>query len=89
MGKLIDTAIASKPDGLVVTIVDMQAIGSRVKKAVDAGIPVIVIDTGEEETPKVGAKFYVGPGAHTRGNRAAGGPMAAPRRRHSWRLHQP
>ena len=32
MGKLIDTAIASKPDGLVVTIVDMQAIGSRVKR---------------------------------------------------------
>ena len=71
MAKLIDTAIASKPDGLVVTIVDMQAIGSRVKKAVDAGIPVIVIDTGEEETPKVGAKFYVGPGSYEETGRQA------------------
>ena len=38
MGKLMDAAIASKPDGLVVTIPDMQAIGSKVKKATDAGI---------------------------------------------------
>jgi simple sugar transport system substrate-binding protein len=72
MAKLMDTAIASKPDGLVVTIPDMQAIGSRVKKAVDAGIPVIVIDTGEDEAPKVGAKFYIGPGSyHESGRQAA------------------
>ena len=64
MGKLMDAAIASKPDGLVVTIPDMQAIGSKVKKATDAGIPVIVIDTGEDEAPKVGARFYIGPGSY-------------------------
>ncbi|MGE0004641.1 MAG: sugar ABC transporter substrate-binding protein [Parvibaculaceae bacterium] len=71
MAKLIDTAIASKPDGLVVTIPDMQAIGSRVKKAADAGIPVIVIDTGEAEVPKVGAKFYIGPGPYLESGRQA------------------
>lgn len=51
MGKLLDAAIASRPDGIVVTIPDMQAIGNKVKKATGAGIPVIVIDTGEAETP--------------------------------------
>lgn len=64
MGKLLDAAIASKPDGIVVTIPDMQAIGSKVKKATAAGIPVIVIDTGEAETPQVGARFYIGPGSY-------------------------
>ena len=64
MGKLIDTAIASKPDGLVVTVPDAQAIGSKVKKATDAGIPVIVIDTGEDQVSKIGAKFYIGPGSY-------------------------
>jgi simple sugar transport system substrate-binding protein len=72
MGKLIDTAVASKPDGLVVTIPDVQAVGSKVKKAAAAGIPVIVIDTGEAQTPEVGARFYVGPGSYMESGRQAG-----------------
>jgi simple sugar transport system substrate-binding protein len=71
MGKLMDTAIASKPDGMVVTIPDMQAVGGRVKKATEAGIPVIVIDTGEAQVPDVGAKFYVGPGSYLESGRQA------------------
>ena len=71
MGKLIDTAIASKPDGLVVTIPDVQAIGSRVKKAADAGIPVIVIDTGEDQVADVGARLYIGPGSYLESGRRA------------------
>ena len=57
MSNLMDTAIASKPDGLVVTIPDAQAIGSKVKKAADAGIPVIVIDTGEDQVAATGSRF--------------------------------
>nr|WP_316653001.1 sugar ABC transporter substrate-binding protein [uncultured Gellertiella sp.] len=71
MGKLMDTAIASKPDGLVVTVPDAQAIGSKVKKATDAGIPVIIIDTGEDQVKAVGANFYIGPGSYKESGRQA------------------
>jgi simple sugar transport system substrate-binding protein len=71
MSKLMDTAIASKPDGLVVTIPDAQAIGSKVKKAADAGIPVIVIDTGEDQVTATGSRFYIGPGSYKESGRQA------------------
>ena len=43
MSQLIDAAVASKPDGLVVSIPDANALGPAIKRAVDAGIPVISI----------------------------------------------
>lgn len=64
MGKMLDTAIASQPDGLVVTIPDLDAIGPKVKKAVAAGIPVIIIDTGEDNVEDLGARFYIGPSSY-------------------------
>jgi len=61
MAKLIETAIASKPDGLVVSIPDTDAIGPLVQNAVGAGIPVIVIDSGGSElSRKLGALLYLG-----------------------------
>jgi simple sugar transport system substrate-binding protein len=63
MQKMIDTAVASHPDGLVVTIPDLQAVGPSIKKASEEGIPVIVIDTGEDQVADVGARFYVGSGS--------------------------
>src|SRR5204863_5214911 len=41
MSHLIDAAVASKPDGLIVSIPDSAALGPSIKKAVSAGIPVI------------------------------------------------
>jgi simple sugar transport system substrate-binding protein len=63
MQKLMDTAVASQPDGLVVTVPDLQAIGPSVKKASESGIPVIIIDTGEDNVAELGARFYVGSGS--------------------------
>jgi len=61
MARLLEAAIASKPDGLVVSIPDTDAIGPLVRNAVGAGIPVIVIDSGGSElSRKLGALLYMG-----------------------------
>ena len=61
MQKLLDAAIASKPDGLVVSIPDEGALGPLVESAVKSGIPVIVIDSGGSElSRKLGALLYMG-----------------------------
>src|SRR5690625_110895 len=39
MAQLINAAIASNPDGLVVTIPDVDALGDAIRDAVAAGIP--------------------------------------------------
>jgi simple sugar transport system substrate-binding protein len=61
MAQLIDTATASKPDGLVVSIPDTAALSGPVKEAVAAGIPVIVIDSGGAKlTKELGGLLYLG-----------------------------
>jgi simple sugar transport system substrate-binding protein len=76
--RMIDAAVAQKVQGLVVSIPDADALDKSVKAAVDAGIPVIVIDSGEDEVPKVGAKFFVGTTSYfEQGARAAKQLMAA------------
>src|SRR5512147_2092378 len=61
MQKLLDAAIASKPDGLVVSIPDENAIAPSVENAVKSGIPVIVIDSGGSElSRKLGALLFMG-----------------------------
>jgi simple sugar transport system substrate-binding protein len=61
MAKLLEAAIASKPDGLVVSIPDTDAIGPLVKTAVADGIPVIVIDSGGSEYSRsLGALLFMG-----------------------------
>src|SRR3954449_10224076 len=46
MSQMIDAAVASNPDGLVVSIPDADALGDSIKAAVAAGIPVISINSG-------------------------------------------
>ncbi len=61
MQKLLEAAIASHPDGLVVSIPDESAIAPSVESAVKSGIPVIVIDSGGSELSKnLGALLYMG-----------------------------
>ena len=61
MGQMIDAVVASKPDGLVVSIPDAAALSSQVKNAVAAGIPVIVIDSGGSKlTHDLGALLFMG-----------------------------
>jgi simple sugar transport system substrate-binding protein len=60
MAQLIDAAVASKPDGLVVSIPDADALGPSIQKAVDAGIPVISMNSGSDVAKKLGILTHVG-----------------------------
>nr|WP_298684843.1 sugar ABC transporter substrate-binding protein [uncultured Dongia sp.] len=61
MRSMIDTAVASRPDGLVVSVPDEVALGPAVKAATAAGIPVVIIDSGGPTLAKsLGALFFMG-----------------------------
>ena len=60
MAQMIDAAVASKPDGLIVTIPDAQALAKAIRGAVAANIPVIAINSGEDSYKKLGCLMYIG-----------------------------
>lgn len=60
MAKLIEAAAASQPDGIVVSLPDAAALGPAIKSAVEAGIPVITMNSGLESSKEVGALMHVG-----------------------------
>src|SRR5438046_8418962 len=60
MSQLIDAAVASKPDGLVVSIPDANALGPSIKRVVDAGIPVISMNSGSDVAQSLGILTHVG-----------------------------
>ena len=60
MSQLIDTAVASEPDGLVVSIPDADALGASIQAAVAAGIPVVSINSGSDVYRDLGILTHVG-----------------------------
>src|ERR671933_390581 len=60
MSQLIDAAVASRPDGLVVSIPDANALGPAIRRAVDAGIPVISINSGSDVAQGLGVMTHIG-----------------------------
>ena len=60
MSQLIDAAVASRPDGLVVSIPDEDALGPSIRAAVAAGIPVISINSGDRSYQALGVLAHVG-----------------------------
>jgi simple sugar transport system substrate-binding protein len=70
MAQLIEAAIATNPDGLVVSIPDADALGGPIREAVAAGIPVISIDSGEEVSKELGALFHMGINEYDSGRQA-------------------
>jgi simple sugar transport system substrate-binding protein len=60
MRQLIRTAIASRPDGLVVSIPDAKALGPTIREAVKAGIPVVSLNSGDDVSRRLGALAHVG-----------------------------
>jgi simple sugar transport system substrate-binding protein len=57
---LIQNAIDAKVDAIAVTIPDPPAIAPTVKKAVDAGIPVVAFNAGIDQYQQSGAMSYFG-----------------------------
>jgi simple sugar transport system substrate-binding protein len=60
MSQLIDAAIASKPDGLIVSIPDADALGKSIKAAVAAKIPVISMNSGSDVSKSLGCLMHIG-----------------------------
>jgi simple sugar transport system substrate-binding protein len=60
MSQLIDAAVASSPDGLVISMPDADALGGAVSQAVGAGIPVVSINSGYDAAEALGVMAHVG-----------------------------
>jgi len=58
--QLIEAAVSEGVDGLAVSVPNADAIRDSVKTAVDAGIPVITLNSGAEESESLGAITHVG-----------------------------
>ncbi len=63
MAHLIDAAVAEKPDAIVVSIPDADALKKPVMDAKAAGIPIGVIDSGQDQVHDWGLDLWVGGGS--------------------------
>jgi simple sugar transport system substrate-binding protein len=71
MARIVEQAVASNPDGLIVTIADFDVLQGPVSKAVKKGIPVITINSGtHEQSEMLGALLHVGQPEYAAGNGA-------------------
>jgi simple sugar transport system substrate-binding protein len=88
MRQFIDEAVASRPDGLVVSI-PTPALAGAIRRAVRAGIPVVSINSGSDIFRRLGVLAHVGQEELPAGL-AAGRRMAADGVRHALCLnHEP
>lgn len=58
--QLIESAISSDVDGLVVSMANPDALREPLQRADEAGIPVITINSGAEQSREIGALTHVG-----------------------------
>lgn len=58
--QLIENYVADKVDGIIVSLANPDALKDAVKKATDAGIPVITINSGADVYKEFGALTHVG-----------------------------
>jgi simple sugar transport system substrate-binding protein len=58
--QLIEAAVSEGVDGLAVSVPNADAIRDAVKTATDAGIPLITLNSGAEESASMGAITHVG-----------------------------
>lgn len=60
MSQLIDAAVATAPDGLIVSNPDPSALEESISAAIAAGIPVISINSGSDVAADLGVVAHVG-----------------------------
>jgi simple sugar transport system substrate-binding protein len=58
--QLVDAAIDKKVDGIIVTLAKPDAMKAAVARAVKAGIPVVTVNSGSEESKEFGALTHIG-----------------------------
>jgi len=60
MASLIDAAVATNPDGLVVSVPDFDALQPSLAAANEAGIPIITVNSGSDNYQEIGAITHIG-----------------------------
>lgn len=58
--QLIDSAVADKYDGIVVSMANPDGLEDSIKKAVAAGVPVVTINSGVDKFKEFGAITHIG-----------------------------
>ena len=58
--QLIDSAVTEKVDGIAVSAPNPDALRDPLKKAADAGIPIITLNSGQADSADLGAITHVG-----------------------------
>jgi simple sugar transport system substrate-binding protein len=58
--RLIDAAVRARVDGLAVSAPNPAAIAAALQRAVDAGIPIVTLNSGAEQFQELGAFTHVG-----------------------------
>jgi simple sugar transport system substrate-binding protein len=82
MAHIIEQAAASGPNGIITTLADFDVLSGPIRAAVDAGVDVIIMNSGApEQAREVGALMYVGQpeydAGYAAGLRAAGDGIAS------------
>jgi simple sugar transport system substrate-binding protein len=67
MAQLITASANQRPDGLIVSIPDADALGDAIKSAVAQGIPVISINSGAQVSKELGTRLHVGQDEYSAG----------------------
>jgi simple sugar transport system substrate-binding protein len=60
MRRYIEEAIVDQPDGMVVSLPDIEALAPSIRAAVKSGIPVVTINSGSDQYQKLGVLAHVG-----------------------------
>jgi simple sugar transport system substrate-binding protein len=60
MRQLIAGAVADRPDGIVISIPDAQALGPSIRAAVKSGIPIVTINSGSDTFKQFGVLAHIG-----------------------------
>ncbi len=80
--QLVQAAIDQHVDGLIVTLAKPDAMKAAVTKAVKAGIPVITVNSGAEQSEQFGALTHIGQDETVAGN-AVGDELNTRGRKHA------
>lgn len=60
MASLIDAAVATEPDGLVVSVPGFTELQESLAAASEAGIPIITVNSGSDHYEEIGAVTHIG-----------------------------
>jgi simple sugar transport system substrate-binding protein len=58
--QLIDSAVTEKVDGIATSVPNADALADPLKKAADAGIPIVTLNSGQNDSAALGAITHVG-----------------------------